>query len=338
MSPPRVRREDPWTASAKRVARALATAAVLSALFVPASESRADLSELGVSGNLSIEEGYTDNVRWDKNGLREGAWYTTFETRVDWQHDPREWNRWLRWLPHRLGALTRYRVYSGFGNRDYAEFGPTVGYDWDRASLTLEYRYSPDHLRVDPATTIDAFADVQNFSAELRSKFGKRKRWTALLVFDLDAEDYDPGYKDRDFVEETVEAGLRCRATPLITPRASVTYAHRDANSSNYDREEVGLLFGFDLYLPAGVRALFRYEKTWRNFLVGYPGDSTGDRNNNYGREDDAYNFDTGLEFPMPWLEAIQVHLRYRHRDNDSSRPDRNYKVNEGSLKLAYGF
>ena len=41
---------------------------------------------------------------------------------------------------------------------------------------------------------------------------------------------------------------------------------------------------------------------------------------------------------PMPWLEALEVHLRYRHRDNDSSRSDRSYKVNEGSLKLSYDF
>ena len=312
-------------------AHGLTVALLCCTLTLAARDGWAGDVEPGVSGTVSIEEGYTDNVRWDKN-LRDGAWYTTFEGEGTWQRKPRGW------LPHRLGGLMRARVYSGYGNRDYAEVGPTIGYDWKLVSLTIDYRYSPNHLRVDPATTIGAFADVHNLSSELRSKFGKNKRWTALLKVDFDSEFYDPGFRDRNFFQETVEAGLRCRATPMITPRASVAFSTRDAISSNFDREDVGLLFGFDLNLPAGIRGMFRFEKTWRNFLVGYPQDSAGQKNNNYHREDDAYNLESGLDFPVPWTSATTVKLRYRHRDNESSRPDRNFYVNEASLRLSYEF
>jgi len=309
----------------------LLAAWLFGAVALTADKAQAGDVETGIHGEISLEEGYIDNVRADHT-LREGAWYTTFETDGIWQREPKGW------LPHRVGGLMRARIYSSYGNRDYAEFGPSIGYDWELASLTVEYRFSPDHLRVDPATTVDAFADVHNFSAELRSKFGKKKRWTALFRFDFDAEDYDASFRERSFFEENFEAELRCRATQLITPRASVAFSTRDAISSNFDREEVALLFGFDLYLPAGMRAVLRYEKTWRNFIVGNPTDSTGHKNNNFGREDDAYGFDSGLDIPAPWTDSVTVHLRYRYRDNHSTRPDRSYNTNEGSLRLSYDF
>lgn len=282
-------------------------------------------------GQVSIEEGYTDNVRADAI-QRLGAFYTTLEGQAWWR------TGWQEWLPHRVGAVVKGRVYSDFSNRDFAEFGPNFAYTWKRLALSVEYRYSPDTLRVDPAATADAFADLHDLSVELRSRFGARKRWTAIVTFDSEWEFYDPDFRARTFFEETITAGLRCRATDLIAPRASVAYSLRDAISQNYDREEVALEFGADFYLPAGLRGLVRYEKAWRNFLVGYAERSTGGFNNNFGREDDANEVEIGLDVPIPRLESTRLGLRYRYKDNLSSRADRSYHTNEGSLKLTYDF
>lgn len=305
---------------------------VSSLLLASASGSvRAADKELGIDGTVSVEEGYTDNVRADST-QQEGAWFTTFEAEGEWQRKPRGW------LPHRLGGLMRARIYSAFDNRDYAEFGPAFGYDWDLASLTVSYELSPDHLRVDPAAEVDAFADVHTLSGELRSKFGKNKRWTAVGRFDFDAEFYDAAFRERSFYEETIEASLRYRATSMLTPRAGVSFSSRDAISSNFDREEVTLLVGFDVYFPAAVRAVFRFERTWRNFLVGYEEDESGQGNNNFGREDDAYDVETGVDVPLPWITATTAHVRYRYRDNQSSRRERTYDLNDVSLRVSYDF
>lgn len=323
--------QRPRQGVAPKAARLLAAAAVCCALAFLDHDAAADDPEPGVSGSVSIEEGFTDNVRADEL-RRDDAWYTTLEGEGTWQRKPRGW------LPHRIGGLMRTRLYTGYGDRDYAEFGPNFGYDWDLASLTVDYRLSPDHLRVDPASAVAANADVHDLTAELRSKFGKKKRWTALLTFEFDADFYDASFRERSFFEETVEAGLRCRATPMIAPRASFAYSWRDAISSNYDREEATLLFGFDVYFPAEIRGMVRYEKTWRNFIVGYERDAEGHRNNNFGREDDAHAFETGLDLPVPWIDDTTVHLRYRYRDNESTRTERTYDVNEASLRLSYDF
>ncbi len=320
------------TRNTARLPRAFRAALALAAALVvsPAGAWARDV-EPGLDGSVSLEEGYTDNVRADE-ARREEAWYTTFEAEGEWQRHPRGW------LPHRIGGLMRARVYSAFDNRDYAEFGPSFGYDWDLASLTVSYQLSPDHLRVDPAATADAFADVHNLVAELRSKFGDRKRWTAVLNLEFDAEFYDPPFRERSFYEEAVEAGLRYRLTSYLTPRGGVGFSARDAISSNFDREEIWLLAGFDVYLPADVRLIFRFEKLWRNFLVGYEEDESGDGNSNFGREDDAYTYEAGLDVPVPWIPSTMLRLRYRYRDNDSTRADRTYDINDGSLRLSYDF
>lgn len=313
----------------RRLLRLVAAAAL--ALAPAAPESWGAAPEPGLSGLIAVEEGYTDNLR-DDAVRRDDAFFTGLEAYATWQRKPRGW------LPHRIGALARGRIYSRYTERDYAEFGPSFGYDWDRLSLTAAYRFSPDHLRVDPATTEDAFADVHHLPVELRSKFGRNKRWTAVAVFDSHWEDFDPAYRERSFFEESIEAGLRCRATQTVAPRAGVTYAVRDASGPNYDREEIGVLFGFDLYLPAEIRAIFRYEKTWRNFLVGDALDKDGRRNNNFGREDDADKFETGIDVPVPGLESASLQARYRFKDNKSTRPDRTFEDNEATLRLAYAF
>jgi len=306
-------------------------AALVGALLLVAHGAHARGPEPGVSGIVAIEEGYTDNLRADARSPVD-AFFTDLRGEATWQRKPRGW------LPHRLGALVHGRLYGQYTNRGFSEFGPSLGYDWDLVSLTVDYHYSPDRLRVDPATTADGFADGHDLPIEFRSKFGKNKRWTALLELDSQWEFYDPPFRERSFFEETVEAGLRCRATKLVAARASVAYAVRDAISENFDREEVSVLFGFDLFLPGQVRSIFRYEKTWRNFLVGSPADPLCAQNNNCGREDDVNHFQTGLDVPVPGIETATFHFQYDYRDNASSRRDRNYSVNEASLGLSYEF
>jgi hypothetical protein len=284
----------------------------------------------GVTGWVSLEEGFTDNVRADRL-RRDDAWYTTFEASG-------EWNRPRGWLPNRVGGIMRARIYPDFDNRDYAAFGPILGYDWARVSLTVDYLYSPNHLRVDPAETIDSFADIHDLTAELRSKLGKKKRLTALVQLEFDADFYDAAFRERSFYEEAVEAGLRYRINTVVTPRMSFTYSTRDAISSNYDRQEFALRLGLDLYLASNVRTLVRYEKTWREFLAENENDAEGDRNSNFGREDDEHDVEVGVDAPVPWTTRTTVHLRYNYKDNQSTRTDRNYHVNEASLRIAYEF
>lgn len=314
----------------RRPAPACRAVLLLAILAVPAAAAAAKKDETGVDGTLAIQQGYTDNVRGDR--LRQdAAWYTDLEAEA-------EWLRGRGWLPHRLGGFMRSRIYAGYGNRDYAVFGPWFGWDWKRLSLTVDYEYSPDRLRVDPEAAVDAFADGHDLSGELRSKFGKKKRWMARAQFQFEAEFFDPSFRERSYYEETVVLGLRCRATDRLSPRAEFTYSWRDAISSNFDREEAKLMAGLDVYLPARIRGIVRFEKTWRNFIVGFERDADGRRNNNFGREDDAYEVETGLDIPVPWLDSTTVHLRYRYYDNSSTRDTRSYDVNEGKLRISYAF
>lgn len=304
----------------------LALASLLAADVAPAAEGKRNWG-----GQLSIEEGYTDNVRADAVRI-DDAFYTTLEGQGWWRRAKKGW------LPHYLGASVRGRVYSGFSNRDFAEFGPSLGYTWKLATLSMDYRFSPETLRVDPEATADGFAEVHDLSTELRSRFGAGRRWTATLNLDSEWEEFEPAFRGRSYFEETIKAGLRYRATRVIMPRASVAYSIRDATSQNFDREEVALLFGVDFFLPAGVRALVRYEKTWRNFIVGFEQDPEGGKNTNFGREDDEDQFEAGLDVPMPYLESVKLRLRYRYRDNHSTRESRTFDVNEASVKLTYDF
>jgi hypothetical protein len=309
---------------------AIALAAVLALACCPRAFA-AD-PERGVSGSVWIEEGYTDNVR-EEAALHEEAWYTGVGAEGVVQRKPRGW------LPHRFGALARFRVYGEFPKRDYAEFGPMLGYDWKPVAVTVACRYSPNHLEVDPASSEPAFADITNLPLELRTKFGPDRSWTGVLRLESEWQHYEPLFGGRTFFEEAIEAGIRFHTKTPVTPRASVTYAIRDANSSNFDRQEVALLVGFDADMPAGIRLIFRYEQTWRDFLAGSANDSTtGKRNSNFQRDDQEYVFETGLDVPVQWIAGTSLQLRYRHETNDSTREDRTYDVNEARMRVLYEF
>lgn len=323
----------------RRVVAALFAAIALADVAVAAEpdrdkgrSSRKKEAESNFRGTVSVEEGWIDNVRAAATNI-EGAWYTGFDGEASWDRGGRR-----GWLPHWYGGLVRGRVYSEFSERDFAQFGPSMGWDWKRVALGLEYRYSPETLRVDPEADANAFAETHNLYAELRSRFGHNKRWTVLLASQSDWEYYDPAYWERTHFEETIEGSVRCRATEMVQVRTGVAYAIRESRSENFDRDQATALFGFDLFLPWDMRALMRYEKTWRNFLVGYPTDSAGDRNSNYGREDDVNAFEAGLDLPAPWLKGATFHLRYRYRHNGSTRQDRDYTTNEGALRMTYAF
>lgn len=286
----------------------------------------------GLSGSVWIEEGYTDNLRADRI-VRNEAFFTALGGEAQWRRrKPRGW------LPHWFGGGIDGRMYSKYSSHDYAEFGPAFGYDWRRLSMAVEYDYSPDHLRVDPSASIPAFADDHDLTAEFRSKFGRNRRWMALLQLDSRWELYGKDYEARTYFQEEIEAGLRWRATDRFTPRASVVYTTRDADGPNYDLDQVATLLGFDVSLPSGIRAIFRYERKWRDYLVGSAKDPTGKKNNNFDREDDVNFFEAGFDVPFPWVDSATIQLRYRNRDNDSSRIDRSYTVNEAGLRLVYDF
>ena len=316
-----------------RKTRTCSAAIVLAVVLLAGAGSvRADAWRPGLSGSLWIEEGFTDNLRAD-HLIRTEAFYTALGGEAEWRRrKPRGW------IPHWFGADINGRMYSKYSNHDYAEFGPTFGYDWRRLSLAVAYDYSPDHLRVDPSSAIPAFADDHHLSTEFRSRFGKNKRWMALLQLDSSWERYSNDFRPRSYFQEEIEAGLRWRVTQFLAPRTSIVYTTREADGPNYDLDQIGLLVGFDAYLPKGIRAIFRYERKWRDYLVGSAKDPTGKKNNNFGREDDVNCFETGLDIPFPWIDAATIELRYSHRDNGSTRIDRSYYLNEAELRLVYDF
>jgi hypothetical protein len=314
--------------------------------FAPGECAAADPTP-GLSGNVWIEEGFTDNLRAD-HILRTNAFFTALQGETWWQRGrlqgkhgkhPGRYEKPPDWFPHRFGATVGGAAYSEYQKYDFAEFGPSFAYDWDLVTLTVDYRYSPHHLRVDPSAALPAYADDHDLSAEFRSKFGEGKRGTAILDFDSSWEFYDkkdPKIHGRSYFQEQIEAGLRWRVTEWITPRASVICKLRHADSANYDLNQIGLLAGFDLTLPFGVRGILRYEHAWRT----YPVDSVPPAKppSNFEREDKVDCFESGFDVPFPYVEAAHFELRYRRRNNDSTRVDRNYYSNEAGLRLRYDF
>ena len=315
----------------KRNWSAVHGAAVFALLLIFAPSSFAK-SVPGVGGGeVSVEEGYTDNVR-ASSIAKEGAWYTTVLGEGNWERPSRGW------FPDRLGGILQARAYSSIPDRNFAAFGPKFGYDWKLVSLTVEYRYTSPHLQVDASAAVGAFADGHDLSAEFRRKFGKNGRWLAEFTYAFAAETYDSNARGRSFFEDNFEAVLRCRVTSWISPRAGVAFSSRDAISTNFDREETSLLLGLDLYLPAEVRGVFRYEKIWRNFLVGNQRDADGQSNGNFGREDDVYKIETGFDVRVPKLGSTTLRMRYSFQKNDSTRLSRTYDSNELDLRLTYSF
>ncbi len=328
----------------RRPAQVAATILLASALFAPRECAAAD-PKPGLSGDVWVEEGYTDNLRADHTP-RTTAFFTELEGEAWWQRGtiqgkhgkhPGRYEKPRDWFPDRFGATVNGAVYSEYSKHDYAEFGPSFAYDWDLVTLTVDYRYSPHHLRVDPSAAIPAYADDHDLSAEFRSKFGADKRGTAILAFESSWEFYDKKEERRSYFQEQLESGLRWRLTEWLTPRASAIYKLRDAHSANYDLSQIGLLVGFDVSLPFGVRGIFRYEHAWRTYPVGERTPS-GHLNSNFDRHDDVDWVESGFDVPFPYVDAAHFELRYRHRDNDSTRTDRTYFINEAGLRLRYDF
>ena len=111
----------------------------------------------------------------------------------------------------------------------------------------------------------------------------------------------------------------------------------RDADSSNYDRDEARVEVGF---LSRPWRALeisFRYSWIWRDYTVGSATGPDGS-NSNYGREDNANQFEVMLKLGVPQVEGLAVVLQYKRRDNESTIENREFDVNGGSLGLVYKF
>lgn len=317
------------TRDAKK-ALALAGAALVSTLFGGAG-ALAGGPDPGLSGLVSVEEGWTDNVRGDPV-LKEEAWFTGFEGEGTWQRKPRGW------LPHRLEGLVRGRVYGEYSSRNYAEFGPAIGWDWKHLALTFEYRYTPNRLRVDDDAAVDAYADDHDLIAEFRSKFGEGKRWTTLLTFASGWEDYERDFRERTYFEEAIEAEVRYRANDWVTPRAGFTYSIRDAFGENYDRDQFGLLIGVDVHPWRQLRLVLRYEKLWRDYSVGKGADQPGQSSSNRGRDDDVDAVEAGADVPLPWVTGTHMEARCRYRDNVSSRDVRSYDQTEATLRLVYEF
>lgn len=307
----------------------MAMATVLGLLdAVPAAAKRHPMQ---LTGELSVEEGYTDNVRGSSTAT-EDAFFTTLHGYADAERHGRGW------LPHHFGGAIKGRIYSEFSDRDYVELTPHAGYDWGPVDLTVDYRYSPERLRIDRDAGDNAFADEHEITGELRTKWGRDHRWTAALEINSEWSDYSGADSARDSIEPGGEAWIRFRPIEWFVPRAGISYSMRDSDTEDQDREEIGMLVGADSRLFDRIRLTLRYERGWRNYTVESPLSPHGGRNDNFGRDDDIDEIETAMRVDVPWLDGAQVVLRYRYREVDSTRVDHSYNVNEAGLGFFYAF
>jgi opacity protein-like surface antigen len=296
--------------------------------------ARSDESERRWHVRAGVEGGYTDNVRWAEDGSnKEDAFFTTVDGRVGWRSE------WPKYLPSRLAFRTRARFYESFSNRDWVEIRPELFYDFRRSMIRLRYRYTPERLRLDEDPDLgNVYAERNYVSAMGEHKFGDKKKWRARLEFESDWDESKESSADgRDSYTPFGTAELRYRLHHLFTPRMSIGYGVRDADDSNYDRDELEVMAGFDSKLAYDVRLRVRYKYLYRDYTVGSETDADGS-NSNYDRADDIHQIETSLELPLTFLEGLLLEFHHKYRNSDSDKNSRDFDVNEVRLGVRYEY
>lgn len=285
-------------------------------------------------GSLLVGQGYTDNIRSQAGPRRDSETYTNLAVAVGWTQHER------RFLPTDLGVAAAGRVFYRFPEFNYAEFGPVAAYRFRRTELQLGYRFTPRRLLFDreedggPGVYF-----VENLlAAEIKRKFGRRKRLRAELGVQLEWRDFEPPDGGRDSFTPEIAVALRYHVASFLLPRIAAEYAPRDARGANFDRDEVNVGAGFDARLPWGVITRLRYEHSWRDYTVGAERQPDRRRNSNFRRDDEVDDYQVWLWSPFPGFERLIGRIRYKYRDADSTRDDRVFQRHEVLLEMIYTF
>jgi len=318
----------------RRVTKALQLALCLALVATPALAEKGEKQRPEWIFVTGVEQGYTDNVRWAEDGpQKDPAWFTTIGGEVTWRNED------AKWLPTEILGGVRGRVYSKYSDRDFAEIYTRIEKELGDNTLLLRYRYVPERLRLEDDPVDGAtFSMDHELAVGAERKMGPQKRLRIRLLFEAEWDEAtDGGSSERDSFTAAGDADVRYRLHDLFQPRVGGRYGVRDADSSNYDRDEARVEVGF---LSRPWRALeisFRYSWIWRDYTVGSPTGPDGN-NSNYDREDNANQYEAMLKYYIPRVDGLAVTLEYKRRDNDSTLDSREFDVDEGSLGLVYKF
>jgi len=283
---------------------------------------------------VGVEEGYTDNVRWAADGpQKESAWFTTIGGEATW-HSEDVW-----WLPSEILGGVRGRVYTKYSDRDYAEIYTRMKKEIGDNALLLRYMYTPERLRLEDDPVEGAtFSMDHELAVGAERKMGPQKRLRLRLMFESEWDEATDGTSnERDSYTAAGTADVRYRFHDLFQPQIGGRYGVRDAKSSNYDRDEAYVEVGFVSRPWRLLEISFLYSWIWRDYTVGSATGPDGS-NSNYGREDNADQFEVALKLDVPRVEGLALVLQYKRRDNDSTLDSREFDVNAGSLGLVYKF
>jgi hypothetical protein len=284
--------------------------------------------------NLGLEQGYTDNVRWATDGPdKESAFYTTIEGRVT--VEPLSW----KWWPGSAALGLRSRIFQGFSERDYVDLYTNLLYEIGHTDAILRFQYSPRRLELeDEPTAGTVHSSEYDLQAGFQRKFFADGRLRLRALFEASWEQSNENqYDDRDSFTPAGVFDARYRVCDLFVPRADLSYGVRNANSANFDRDELEVGGGFDSAFGRYATLTFRYHWLYRDYTVDDPTGSNG-TNSNYDRTDKANDFEVHLEIPVPRLAGLTVELRYETRDNNSTKSGRDFNVNQGGIGVHYDF
>ncbi len=307
--------------------------ACICAAAAPVPAARADESQQAWHLSAEIQGGYIDNVRWAEDGpQKDGAYYTTVSGRALWAP------QWSRFLPTRLATGVRARFYEDFSARDWVEIQPEAFYDFDRSTVRLRYRYTPERLRLDEDPLLgDVFAVRHYGSVMAERKLGRGKKWRLRMEAESEWDSSKTGAKERDSFTPFASLEARYRFHSLFVPRVSAGYGQREAKDANYDRDELVLSAGFDSSLPVGVHLRFRYKRLERDYTVSTARGPAGS-NSNFRRNDDIDQFMTTLEVPVAIVDGLSFVLSHTYRDSQSSKDSRNFDLHDMQLGLRYEY
>jgi len=289
---------------------------------------------------VGVEESYTDNVRSQPDELRSSDSFTTVGSLVGW-----EWQKKKRHLlrPDKLSVMLKGRLFRKFTDFDYLEVRPRAEFSHHRDELRLEYTYTPERLQFnredDGDITGRGVFFVENLlAARLGRKLGARKQLRVYLIVEFDWRNFTPPDNDRDDFTPLGGFEVRYRLTQYLTPRVGFEYASRNAERENYDREDIKLTVGFHVRLSSFAAAKVEYERGWRNYPVSSERAADRRRNSNFGRSDNIHQVETFVAISPPAWRELQLRLRYKYRQGDSTRPGRNFDLNEFGLELSYSY
>ncbi len=282
-----------------------------------------------------LEKGHISNVRYANDPLRiEGAWFNDYRGEVSWR------NLRERPLPRELRLRVRAKFFPEFSDRDFIEIKPQIHQRFGRTEAILGYVYIPRRLKREGEAGVDgAYFSRHAVDLTVQRKFGKGKPLLVRVRTEAQWDDYRSNVDERDSFTPEISGMMRMRYSPLFVPRVKLSYGVRDAKRDNYNRQEVSFAAGVDSRVSERLVLRFRFRKDWRNYSVPGRFDyANGVKNKDFGRDDEAEQYEVRMEAKLPCFDSLLLTARYRYKDGDSTLPNRDYIVNEFVLGFTYLF